>query len=230
MKISEVLAIQDKLKEKAAPAKKTKPKARPSTKKALKVVRTKETPNPNALQFVINAVLLDNGNISFASKKEAESDKMATALFERSGVLSVFVMDNFVTVTKDEKTSWVPLKDRVWKTIEETVSLYQAEEKVQLSEVDVINFAELSNEKKLQGIEMVLNRSIRTNLAQDGGGVELKGIEGNEVSIHYQGACGSCPTSTSGTLQYIQTQIRQQLHWYLLCSQAKMFCHDQHVP
>ena len=212
MKISEVLAIQEKLKEKAAPAKKTKPKARPSTKKALKVVRTKETPNPNALQFVINAVLLDNGNISFASKKEAESDKMATALFERSGVLSVFVMDNFVTVTKDEETSWVPLKDRVWKTIEETVSLYQAEEKVQLSEVDVINFAELSNEKKLQGIEMVLNRSIRTNLAQDGGGVELKGIEGNEVSIHYQGACGSCPTSTSGTLQYIQTQIRQQLH------------------
>ena len=212
MKISEILAIQEKLKEKAAPAKKTKPKARPSTKKALKVVRTKETPNPNALQFVINAVLLDNGNISFASKKEAESDKMATALFERSGVLSVFVMDNFVTVTKDEKTSWVPLKDRVWKTIEETVSLYQAEEKVQLSEVDVINFAELSNDKKLQGIEMVLNRSIRTNLAQDGGGVELKGIEGNEVSIHYQGACGSCPTSTSGTLQYIQTQIRQQLH------------------
>ena len=212
MKISEILAIQEKLKEKAAPAKKTKPKARPSTKKALKVVRTKETPNPNALQFVINAVLLDNGNISFASKKEAENDKMATALFERSGVMSVFVMDNFVTVTKDEKTSWVPLKDRVWKTIEDTVSLYQAEEKVQLSEVDVINFAELSNDKKLQGIEMVLNRSIRTNLAQDGGGVELKGIEGNEVSIHYQGACGSCPTSTSGTLQYIQTQIRQQLH------------------
>ena len=212
MKISEVLAIQEKMKGKAGPAKKTKPKALPSTKKALKVVRTKETPNPNALQFVINAVLLDNGNISFASKKEAENDKMATALFERSGVMSVFVMDNFVTVTKDEKTSWVPLKDRVWKTIEDTVSLYQAEEKVQLSEVDVINFAELSNDKKLQGIEMVLNRSIRTNLAQDGGGVELKGIEGNEVSIHYQGACGSCPTSTSGTLQYIQTQIRQQLH------------------
>ena len=137
---------------------------------------------------------------------------MAEALFERPGVLSVFVMDNFVTVTKDENTSWVPLKDRVWKTIEETVTLYQAEGKVQLGEVDVVNFANLSNEKKLQGIEMVLNRSIRTNLAQDGGGVELKGIEGNEVSIHYQGACGSCPTSTSGTLKYIEAQIRQQLH------------------
>ena len=176
------------------------------------MVRTKETPNPNALQFVINAVILDNGKISFASKEEAEGDKMAEALFEKPGVLSVFVMDNFVTVTKDEKTSWVPLKDRIWKTIEETVTLYQAEGKVQLGEVDVVNFANLSNEKKLQGIEMVLNRSIRTNLAQDGGGVELKGIEGNEVSIHYQGACGSCPTSTSGTLKYIEAQIRQQLH------------------
>ena len=212
MKISEILAIQEKMKAKSGQAKKPKPKALPNTKKALKVVRTKETPNPNALQFVINAVVLDNGKISFTSKQEAEGDKMAEAVFERPGVLSVFVMDNFVTVTKDEKTSWVPLKDRVWKTIEETVTLYQAEGKVQLGEVDVVNFANLSNEKKLQGIEMVLNRSIRTNLAQDGGGVELKGIEGNEVSIHYQGACGSCPTSTSGTLKYIESQIRQQLH------------------
>ena len=133
MKISEILAIQEKLKEKSATANKPKPKAKakPNLKKALKVVRTKETPNPNALQFVINAVLLDDGNASFASKKEAEGDKMAAALFERPGVLSVFVMDNFVTVTKDDKTSWVPLKDRVWKTIDDTVTVYQAEGKVQ---------------------------------------------------------------------------------------------------
>ena len=181
-------------------------------KKALKVVRTRETPNPNALQFVVNAVILDHGNASFSSKEEAKDDKMAAALFEKPGVINVYVMENFITVTKDDKTSWVPLKDRVWKTIDETVMVYQSEEKIQLSAVDVVNFAKLDNEKKLEGIEMVLNRSIRANLAKDGGGVELKGIEGNEVSIHYQGACGSCPTSTSGTLKYIQGQLREQLH------------------
>ena len=121
-------------------------------------------------------------------------------------------MENFITVTKDDKTSWIPLKDRVWKGIDDTATVYQSEKKVQLSGVDVVNFKKLDNEKKLQGIEMVLDRSIRTNLAKDGGGVELKGIEGNEVSIHYQGACGSCPTSTSGTLKYIQGQLREQLH------------------
>jgi len=212
VKISEVLAIQAKLNEKTTAKPKPKPKAQPNLKKALKVVRTRETPNPNALQFVINAVILDHGNVSFSNKQEAKDDKMAAALFEKPGVINVYVMENFITVTKDDKTSWVPLKDRVWKTIDDTVTVYQSEEKIQLSEVDVVNFAKLDNDKKLQGIEMVLNRSIRTNLAKDGGGVELKGIEGNEVSIHYQGACGSCPTSTSGTLKYIQGQLREQLH------------------
>ena len=212
MKISEVLAIQAKVNEKTAARSKPKPKAKPNLKKALKVVRTRETPNPNALQFVINAVILDNGNISFANKEEAKDDKMAAALFEKPGIINVYVMENFITVTKDDKTSWIPLKDRVWKSIDDTVTVYQSEKKVQLSGVDVVNFAKLDNEKKLQGIEMVLDRSIRTNLAKDGGGVELKGIEGNEVSIHYQGACGSCPTSTSGTLKYIQGQLREQLH------------------
>ncbi len=212
MKISEVLAIQAKVNEKTAAKAKPKPKAKANLKKALKVVRTRETPNPNALQFVVNAVVLDNGNISFANKEEAKEDKMAAALFEKPGVLNVYVMENFITVTKDDKTSWIPLKDRVWKSIDDTVTVYQSEEKIQLSEVDVVNFAKLDNEKKMQGIEMVLNRSIRANLAKDGGGIELKGIEGNEVSIHYQGACGSCPTSTSGTLKYIQGQLREQLH------------------
>ena len=212
MKISEVLAIQAKVNEKTAAKSKPKPKAKPNLKKALKVVRTRETPNPNALQFVINAVILDNGNISFANKEEAKDDKMAAALFEKPGIINVYVMENFITVTKDDKTSWIPLKDRVWKSIDDTATVYQSEKKVQLSGVDVVNFAKLDNEKKLQGIEMVLDRSIRTNLAKDGGGVELKGVEGNEVSIHYQGACGSCPTSTSGTLKYIQGQLREQLH------------------
>ena len=212
MKISEVLAIQAKLNEKTAAKSKPKPKSKPNLKKALKVVRTRETPNPNAWQFVINAVILDHGNASFTSKEEAKDDKMAAALFEKPGVINIYVMQNFITVPKDDKTSWVPLKDRVWKTIDDTVTIYQSEEKIQLSEVDVVNFQKLDNDKKLQGIEMVLNRSIRTNLAKDGGGVELKGIEGNEVSIHYQGACGSCPTSTSGTLKYIQGQLREQLH------------------
>ena len=120
-------------------------------------------------------------------------------------------MDNFVTVTKEDNISWSPLKDQVWKTIDSNVTLYKSKAATKI-DVDVEKFLTLPDREKMDAVEMVLNRSIRKNLAQDGGGVEVKGIEGNVVKILYQGACGSCPTSSTGTLQYIQTQIRQQLH------------------
>ena len=42
----------------------------------------------------------------------------------------------------------------------------------------------------------------------DGGDLHVVGLSGNDLSIHYQGACGSCPSSTSGTLAAIQNLVR----------------------
>ena len=33
------------------------------------------------------------------------------------------------------------------------------------------------------------------------------GLAGNYLSIHYQGACGSCPSAISGTLGAIQNLV-----------------------
>jgi len=49
-------------------------------------------------------------------------------------------------------------------------------------------------------------------LTNDGGGVEVLGIEGNVINVHYQGACGTCPSSTTGTLSYIETFLKDTLH------------------
>lgn len=219
MKISDVIKRQEALKNKEVktsvsetPAAKGTAAPQKNGKKVIKVLRTRETPNPNALQYVLNAVILDHGKKPFSSKSECEGDAMAEALFNIPGVNNVFVMDNFVTVTKDEDIDWNPCSDQVWKAIDNHVTLYQAEEKDKPSEVDTTDFLALSQEEKLKAIENVLNRSIRSNLARDGGGVELKGLEGSVVKIHYEGACGSCPTSSTGTLKYIEGLFKQQLH------------------
>ena len=215
MKLSEVLAAREraknKLREGASPVGSKPVQQSNGGHSAIKVVRTKETPNPDALQFVVNAEILGYGNKSYSSARECEGDAMAEALFDMGGIKNVYVMQNFVTVTKTDAHEWNLLKDRVWKTIDRTVSIYSSEEAVKI-EIDVENFPALSYEDKLQAVEMVLNRSIRANLARDGGGVELKGISGNDVSIQYQGACESCSTSSTGTLKYIQEQLQQQLH------------------
>ena len=33
-------------------------------------------------------------------------------------------------------------------------------------------------------------------------------VAGNKLSVHYQGACGTCPSSISGTLRGIQNMLR----------------------
>ena len=212
MKLSEVLALQKEKKNSGASAK---PRARamPIAEggSAVRVVRTRETPNPSALQFVLNSQILEHGNLSYETVKDCGNDKLGKALFEKNGVITVYIMDNFVTVTKKDDVSWNPLKDQVWKVIDSNVTLYKSKAAAKLN-IDVEKFLSLSNHEKLDAVEMVLDRSIRKNLAQDGGGVEVKGIDGNVIKILYQGACGSCPTSSTGTLQYIQTQLRQQLH------------------
>ena len=213
MKLSEVLARQKQKIKSSGSASKPHSKATPIAggKSSIKVVRTRETPNPSALQFVLNSQIIEHGNLSYETVEDCGEDQLGKVLFEKSGVKTVYVMDNFITVTKEDDISWNPLKERVWKVIDENVTLYKSNAVTKLN-IDVEKFLSLSNDEKVDAVEMVLNRSIRKNLAQDGGGVEVKGIEGNIVTILYQGACGSCPTSSTGTLQFIQTQIRQQLH------------------
>ncbi len=209
MKISEILARQAEQKNAGKPPE-DRPR-KPVDKKALKVIRTRETPNPRALQFVLNTQILENGYRSFTSKADSAGDTLATALLDHNEIATVYIMKNFVTVTMGNEADWHHLKTPVWDTIDEKVHVYPSESTEKKIDIDVSDFHALPQGKKLAAIEMVLDRSIRFQLSQDGGGVDLKGLEGNEVQIHYQGACGDCPSSLTGTLHHIERLIKQQL-------------------
>ncbi len=64
----------------------------------------------------------------------------------------------------------------------------------------------------LKKVNMLLDKLVRPALAGDGGGLQVLGIEGNIVKIHYQGACGSCPSSISGTLMAIEGLLRRDIN------------------
>jgi Fe-S cluster biogenesis protein NfuA len=53
-----------------------------------------------------------------------------------------------------------------------------------------------------------LDEKIRPYLKSDGGDLDVVGLDGNVLSVHYQGACGSCPSSLSGTLFGIVQLVR----------------------
>jgi hypothetical protein len=62
---------------------------------------------------------------------------------------------------------------------------------------------------RLDKINELLDDQIRPFLQNDGGDVYVVSLEGNKLSVHYQGACGSCPSSLSGTLTGIENLVRQ---------------------
>jgi hypothetical protein len=69
-------------------------------------IRYETTPNPNAIKFTLDRPLVAAGSRSFASRFEATGDPLGTALFEIPGLIGVFFMADFVTVTKDPAAAW----------------------------------------------------------------------------------------------------------------------------
>ena len=64
------------------------------------------------------------------------------------------------------------------------------------------------DQQRLEAINEMLDEEIRPYLQNDGGDLHVLGLDGNKLSVHYQGACGTCPSSISGTLRGIQNMLR----------------------
>ena len=51
----------------------------------------------------------------------------------------------------------------------------------------------------------------RPALAGDGGWLEVLSLKDDQLTIRYQGACGSCPSSLTGTLMAIERMIKDEV-------------------
>lgn len=189
-----------------------------------KVVRFVQTPNPEAGQFIMShPVVRAGGTRTFSGPEDSRNDAFANALFKVFGVESLYLKENFVTVTKSPTVNWTSFMGQLQDALEQNLVYYETadedaqpaesgEAKSLLEEVDVEDFPKFDDEQKGKIIDAVLDHAIRPALANDGGGITLVGVEGNVVRVHYQGACGTCPSSTTGTLQYIESFLQDTLH------------------
>jgi len=68
----------------------------------------------------------------------------------------------------------------------------------------------IRTEAELGRINAILDSTIRPALQRDGGDLEVLSLEGNVLTISYQGACGCCPHASMGTLYAIQNILQDQ--------------------
>lgn len=86
-------------------------------------VRFQATPNPNAGKFIVGRTVVEGrSSRSFHTAEQAAADPVASALFALDGVASIFMVEDFVTVTKQADADWSDLIPRVTSTLDRVLA------------------------------------------------------------------------------------------------------------
>ncbi|HZI19184.1 MAG TPA: NifU family protein [Pyrinomonadaceae bacterium] len=177
-----------------------------------KIDNIEETPNPNAVKFILKEPVTAGVVRSFHSAADAAGDSLGHALFEVGEVASVFYMDRMITVEKTEGADWDELLPKLAVPIRAAESAANGSGAAPQGQgVGGALGALMSDDPRLVKINEILDERIRPALAADGGWLEVLSLEQNQLQIRYQGACGSCPSSLTGTLMAIEGMVQQEV-------------------
>ena len=166
------------------------------------------TPNPNALKFIINMPVKLEGNSTYKSPSECQDNQLALELFKVRGIDQLHFFENVIAITKFSYEDWTSVETGVMKILKEFMPTHNPNYNDPNPEADRRN--NLSPE--LQQIELILDKTIRPGLQGDGGDIQALTYQDNILMVKYQGACGTCPSSTTGTLEAIKSILRDELN------------------
>jgi Fe-S cluster biogenesis protein NfuA len=175
-----------------------------------KISDIEETPNPNAVKFILREPVSNGVARQYGSADLAASDPLAKSLFDVGHVVSVFYMDRMITVEKDDEGDWDELLPALAVPIRAAEAV-NASAAAAAAAVGGSIAAVMSDDPRLLKINEILDEKVRPALMGDGGYLEVLGLTDHTLSIRYQGACGSCPSSLTGTLMAIEGMLKQEV-------------------
>jgi Fe-S cluster biogenesis protein NfuA len=177
-----------------------------------KIADIQETPNPNAVKFILKEPVSHGTSHSFKEAADAADDELAKSLFDIEHVVSVFYMDKMITVEKTDDAEWDDILPSLAVPIRaaETVRSSNGNGSAAKAVGGAIAAA-LNDDPVIAQINELLDERIRPYLASDGGWLEVVSLEDHTLNIRYEGACGSCPSSLTGTLMAIENMIKEEI-------------------
>jgi Fe-S cluster biogenesis protein NfuA len=156
-------------------------------------VYSEYTPNPETLKFVFNKMILPGQSVDYPTKESTSQSPLAQNLFEFNFVNGVFIMNNFVTITRTPGIEW----DDVVPIVKEFLKSYVA-----AKEPIVLGFAEESTKDYgddnsiVEKVKEILDTYVKPAVETDGGQIVFKDYENGIVTVELRGSCSGCPSST----------------------------------
>ena len=162
------------------------------------------TPNPDSLKFVLSEKICDE-TVEFKDRQSAGRSPLALKILGFPWAKSVFLGNDFVTVTKEDWLDWEMICDPLSEMIEEHL---KQGEKVLLPKKESLKDASAETED-IKKIKEILEKDIQPAVAMDGGYIEFVSYEKGIVYLSLQGACAGCPSSTITLKQGISARLQQ---------------------
>jgi Fe-S cluster biogenesis protein NfuA len=171
----------------------------------LVTIYAEATPNPESMKFVASRMFLPNDSADFRTKEKAETSALAKALFEMGFVQGVFIMNNFVSVTKNSDYEWFDLIPDLRQFFQEW--LEEGKEIVSKSK-------ELSPEQETEierKIKQLLEDHVKPAVEMDGGAIDFKSFKDGVVTVELKGSCSGCPSSTMTLKSGIENLLKRMV-------------------
>ncbi|HEX4025982.1 MAG TPA: NifU family protein [Rhizomicrobium sp.] len=172
-------------------------------------IQTESTPNPNTLKFLPGRDVMGEGAVAdFPSAESGGRSPLAKALFAIPEVSRVFFGSDFISVTKRDG-DWKHLKPAILGAVMEHFTHGLPLMEGGVDEETEESYSEEDSEVVEQIKELIETR-VRPAVAADGGDIIFKGFDGDSgiVSLHLQGSCAGCPSSTMTLKNGIENMLR----------------------
>lgn len=178
------------------------------------LIYAESTPNPSTLKFVANVFMLPENSAEYLRIEDAEGAPLVQALFGFPFVRSVYVCNNFVTITKKEFTSWTEIIPQVreflkeWLTEGKDVIVMLPAKKEDKKPVTI---TDLNNEGIEGQIIDALDEYVKPAVESDGGEISFVSFDNGVVTVRLQGSCSGCPSSTVTLKQGIENLLKKMI-------------------
>ena len=173
-------------------------------------IQTESTPNPATLQFLPGREVMGDGAVAdFPSAETAGRSPLALALFAIPDVSRVFFGSDFISVTKRDG-DWKHLKPAILGAVMEHFTRGLPLIEGGAAEADAGESYSEADAEIVDQIKELIETRVRPAVAQDGGDIIFKGFDGGTgiVSLHLQGSCAGCPSSTMTLKNGIENMLR----------------------
>ena len=174
-------------------------------------VTCESTPNPQSMKFVLDKPI-HGENFEVDNLQKAKRSPLASKILGFPWAKSVFLGENFLTITKEEWVDWDILNEPLLNLIKEHLD---TGEKVLLPEVkassDPVDKDKSNDSDSVRLIKEIIEKEIQPAVAMDGGFIEFVSYENKKVYLDLQGACSGCPSSSFTLKEGIETRLKQSL-------------------